>query len=135
GCPGQQKGAKRKHRWSAKKWHSDVTAMASRTVHLYGYHISSPQCHEQLDKYHTLIIAHKAEISLIHPFPQETLDRWVLLWSHEHMDASTIGAQKPTGKFPVPQVRCRSDEPPGGLQHRLQVWETLHLGHVRLLQC
>ena len=49
------------------------------------------------------------------------------------MEASTICAQQPTGKFPVPQVRCRSDEPPGGLQHRLQVWETLHPGHVRLL--
>ena len=34
--------------------------MASRTVHLHGYHISSPQGHEQLDKYRTTIIAHKA---------------------------------------------------------------------------
>jgi hypothetical protein len=60
GCSGQQKGAKRKHRWSAKEWHSDVTAMASCTVHLHGYHISAPQCHEQLDKYRTTIIGHKA---------------------------------------------------------------------------
>src|SRR2546427_11667301 len=81
GCPGQEKGAKRKHRRSAKEWHSDVTAMASCTVHLHGYHISSPQCHEQLDKYCTTIIGHKAYISLLHSLPQETLDRWVLSWS------------------------------------------------------
>jgi hypothetical protein len=49
--------------------------MASSTIHLHGYHISSPQCHEQLDKYRTIIIGHKAYISLTHPFPQETLDR------------------------------------------------------------
>src|SRR4029453_15677412 len=110
GRSGQQKGAKRKHCWSAKEWHSDVTAMASGTVHLHGYHISSPQCHEQLDKHRTFIIAHKTKITLPHPLPQETLDCWVLFWSHEHMDASAICAQQPTGKFPVPQVRCRSDK-------------------------
>ena len=42
-----------------------------------------------------------------------------LLWSHQHMDASAIGAQEPTGKFRVPQVRRRSDEPSGALP-RLQ---------------
>jgi hypothetical protein len=67
--------------------------MASCTVHLHGYHIASPQCHEQLDKYRTIIIVHKAQISLVHPMPQEMLDRWVLFWSHEHMDASAICAQ------------------------------------------
>jgi len=45
------------------------------------------------------------------------------------MDPSAICAQEPTGKFPVPQVRGRSDESPGSLQHRLQVWKTLHPGH------
>jgi len=66
--------------------------MASGTIHLYGYHISSPQCHEQLDKYRTIVIDDKAYIRFTHPFPQETLDRWVLFWSHEHMDASAICA-------------------------------------------
>jgi hypothetical protein len=55
-----RKGPSGNPRWSAKEWHSDVTAMASGTVHLHGYHISAPQCHEQLHKYRTVIIAHKA---------------------------------------------------------------------------
>jgi hypothetical protein len=93
--------------------------MADRTVHLYGNHISSPQCHKQLDKDRTAIIAEKAYISLIGLLPQETLDRWVLFWGHEYMDASAICAQQSTGQFPVPQVRCCSDKPPGVLQHRL----------------
>jgi hypothetical protein len=133
GCPGQQQGPKRQHRWGAKKWHWDITAMARGTVHLHGYHIASPQCHEQLDKYRAPIIGHKAQISRLHSLPQEALDGWVLLWSHEHMEASAICAQEPTGKFPVPQMRCRRDEPPGVLQHRLQVWKTLYPGHVGLL--
>jgi hypothetical protein len=108
--------------------------MAGRTVHLHGNHISSPQGHEQLDKYRPPIIAYKTYISLTSPLPQETLDRWVLFRSHEHMDASAICAQQSTGQFPVTQVGCRSDKPPGVLQHRLQMRQTLHLGHVRLLQ-
>src|SRR5919202_1989017 len=103
GCPGQQKRAKRKHRRSAKERHRDVTAMASRTVHLHGYHIPSPQCHEQL--HGTTVIGHKAYSSLTPPYPQEALPRRVLFRSHEHMDAAAICTQQPPGKVPVPQVR------------------------------
>ena len=40
--------------------------MPGGTVHLHGYHIASPQCHEQLDKYCPTVIAHKVYVSSTH---------------------------------------------------------------------
>jgi hypothetical protein len=108
--------------------------MASGPIHLHGDDIAAPECHEQLDKDGPTLIGDKMDIGLTHPLPQEALDRWVLFWGHEHMDASAIRAQQPTSEFPVTQVRCRGDKPSGGLQHRLQVFEPLHPGHIRLLE-
>jgi len=108
--------------------------MPSGPIHLYGDNLAAPECHEQLDKDGSTLVGDKMDIGLTHPLPQEALDGWVLLWGHEHMDASAIRAQQPTSEIPITQVRCRDHKPAGSLQHFLQVFETLHRAHACLLE-
>jgi len=111
-----------------KNGHSDVTAMASCTAHPHGYHISAPQCHEptgQIPALLSLVTKHRS--SLLYPL-RRTLDRWVFsgamsTWIRRHMCS---GAEP---QFPVPSCAVAATNP-WSLQHRLQVWKTLHPGHV-----